>query len=78
MATTSFGIGFIELLILLFGAPGVGSLGAPQPLDPVLAAVAPQECLWYSSSSGIGPADPASANHTEQLFAEPQVQRFLA
>jgi hypothetical protein len=78
MATTSLGLGFFELVILLFGGPGLAALGAPQPLDPVMAAVAPQECLWYSSSSGVGPADPASANHTEQLFAEPQVERFLA
>jgi hypothetical protein len=77
-AAPAFGLGVIELLLLLFSGPGIAAVGAPQPLDPTLAAVAPQECLWYSSSSGMRPADPSSENHTEQLLAEPEVQRFLA
>jgi hypothetical protein len=71
-------VAFTWVWLLLAG--GVGTLplgGAPLPLDPTLAAVAPPECLWYMSAAGQGPADPASGNQTEQLLAEPQVQRFV-
>lgn len=70
-------LAFSWVWLLLAG--GVGTLpigGSPLPLDPALAAIAPEECLWYMSVAGQGPADPASGNQTEQLFAEPQVQRF--
>ena len=63
-------------LLLLSGSGAIPLGGAPLPLDPVLSAIAPEECLWYAAYSGQGPADAGSANQTEQLFAEPQVQRF--
>lgn len=65
-------------LLLLGGAAGVPLGGAPLPPDPVLSAVAPPDCLWFIGYAGVGPADPNSDNQTEQLFAEPQVQRFAA
>lgn len=61
-------------LMMIGGAGAIG--GAPLPLDPTLSAIAPEECLWYASFAGQGPADPKSKNHTEQLFAEPQVREF--
>ncbi|HYO26007.1 MAG TPA: hypothetical protein VEQ85_13775, partial [Lacipirellulaceae bacterium] len=66
--------------IIMIALGGLGSLtavGAPLPLDPVLSQIAPEQCLWYSATAGAGAPDPTSSNHTEQLFAEPQVQRFL-
>ena len=73
------GFSFIELLMLnlLGGSPlGVPLSLPPLPEDPVMAQVAPEECLWYLSWSGCAKADPASKNHTEQLLAEQEVQRF--
>ncbi len=64
--------------LLMMGGVGVVPGGPPLPLDPVLSAVAPQECLWYSATSGLGAADPASTNRSEQLFAEPAVERLYA
>ncbi|MAT71307.1 MAG: hypothetical protein CMJ58_17485 [Planctomycetaceae bacterium] len=76
MATASVVPG-VWLIMMLAG--GVGSLplgGAPLPPDPVMSAIAPQECLWYAAYSGQGEADPESTNQTEQLFAEPEIKRF--
>jgi hypothetical protein len=50
----------------------------PLPEDPALAKVAPAECLFYSSSSGMAAPDASSANQTEQLLAEPEVQQIAA
>jgi hypothetical protein len=64
--------------LLLFGGGGLPlplSL-PPLPEDPVMSAVAPEECLWYLTWSGSAKADPASKNQTEQLLAEEEIQRF--
>lgn len=72
-------VGLVWALMLLAGGTSQTLLGgAPLELDPKLSAIAPEECLWYMSYSGMGAADPSSANQTEQLFAEPQIQRFAA
>lgn len=76
MAVTTAAPAIWLLLVTLGGASAATLGGAPLPLDPVLSAVAPEQCMWYVAYSGQGPADPASANQTEQLFAEPEVQRF--
>ncbi|MCG8451342.1 MAG: DUF1559 domain-containing protein [Pirellulales bacterium] len=77
MVTTA--VGSLGLLMLLFlgSFSGLPMAGPPQPLDPALSAVAPPQCMWYSASAGIARPDPNSANETEQLFAEPEVQHFL-
>lgn len=75
-ATPGFAVTWVWLL-LMSGAGAIPVGGAPLPLDPVLSNVAPEECLWYASYSGQSIADPNSANQTEQLFAEPQVVRFI-
>jgi hypothetical protein len=67
--------------MMLFGSGGgVGvPLGVPPlPEEPVLAKVAPEECLLYFSSAGMAKPDPRSTNRTEKLFAEPEVQRMAA
>jgi hypothetical protein len=63
--------------VALLGGAGLAPGGPPLPLDPVLSAIAPEECLWYASSAGQAPADANSSNETERLLAEPQVQRFF-
>ena len=76
MASASVAMGTWFMIALLGGASALPIGGVPLPLDPVLSAIAPEECLWYGASSGVGPADPDSDNQTEQLFAEPQIKRF--
>jgi hypothetical protein len=74
MATTSFG----ALVLLLFGGQVGVPLGLPPlPEDAVMSSVAPRECLWYFSWSGVGEPDPKSTNQTEQLLAEPEVRDFV-
>jgi hypothetical protein len=75
-ASSTVGVAWIWLVML--GGIGAVPAGPPLPLDPVLSAIAPEDCLWYAATSGVGEADPQSANQTEQLFAEPAVQRFFA
>ena len=69
---------FPVLLMLLMGGGGGLPLGVPPlPEDPVLSRVAPEECLVYASWSGMATPDAKSKNQTEQLLAEPEVQRLL-
>jgi hypothetical protein len=56
---------------LPFGVP-------PEPEDPLLAQVAPEECLFYVHWAGTAAPDPQSTNQTEQLLAEPEVQELIA
>jgi hypothetical protein len=73
-------LGFLEMVfILLFAGGSPLSLPLsmpPLPEDPVLARVAPDECLWYLSLSGMASPDPSASNHVEQLLAEEDVRRF--
>jgi Protein of unknown function (DUF1559) len=73
------GIGVIWLMILTQGG-GVGlPLGVPPlPHDPAVSRIAPEECLLYFSSAGMAKADSKSANHTELLFAEPELRHAAA
>ncbi len=75
------GFTFIELFIVLLmgGSPlGLPLSLPPLPADPAMAQVAPEDCLWYLSWAGCATPDPASSNHTEQLLAEQDVQRFVS
>ncbi len=66
------------MMIFLMGFGGGLPLGLPPAeLDPVLAQVAPEECLAYFTWSGVAAPDPQSANHTERLLAEPEVQMLV-
>ncbi|MHB1036427.1 MAG: DUF1559 family PulG-like putative transporter [Pirellulales bacterium] len=75
-----FAPGFVEMVMMLIMGSGVGlPLGIPPaPEDPVVSRVAPEECLFYASWSGMAKPDPASRNQTEQLLAEKEVQECLA
>jgi hypothetical protein len=75
-------VGPSELLILvaLFFSGGFGlPVGVPpEKADPMLARVAPEDCLFYGAWAGSVAPDPASPNHTEQLLAEPEVKQFVS
>jgi hypothetical protein len=75
------GMSFIELLIIVVmgGSPlGLPLSLPPLPEDPALSQVAPQECLWYLAWFGCAKPDASSKNHTEQLLAEQDIQRFVS
>ncbi len=65
------------LLLLLGGGFGMPQGMPPTPEDPLMAKAAPADCLLYAAWAGTTLPDAASKNHTEQLLAEPEVQRFL-
>ncbi|MFT5524381.1 MAG: hypothetical protein ACI9HK_002334 [Pirellulaceae bacterium] len=70
---------FTEMLAMLVAWSGLGlPVGVPpQPEDPLLSRVAPAECIYYGSWSAMATADPESANHTEQLIAEEEIQQAV-
>ena len=73
--TTPIWMSFLPSLMLIFGLP----LGVPpMPETQLLSKIAPEECLFYMSSSGMATPDPKSQNQTEQLLAEPDVQKAFA
>ncbi len=74
VATTGFSF---LLSLILAGQMGVPLGLPPLPEDPAMAAVAPEECLWYFTWSGVKAADAKSKNQTEQLLAEPEVKQFI-
>jgi hypothetical protein len=68
----------VVLLSLLFSGGFGLPLGVPpEPVDPTLARVAPDECLFYAAWAGMAEPDPDSANQTEQLLAEAEVQQLI-
>jgi len=70
---------FCFLFLTMFGGGWTAPLGVPPaPEYPALARVAPEKCLFYASWSGMAPADAKSQNQTEQLLAEPEVQRSIS
>ena len=49
----------------------------PAPDDPVMARLAPEECIFYTTWSASAAASPASKNQAEQMLAEPEVRQFV-
>jgi len=71
--------GIFQVLSMLFLGCGVGlPLGIPPAAeDPVLARIAPKECLFYLTWSGMSAPDSQSRNQAEQLLAEKEVRESL-
>ena len=59
----------LVVLLSLFFSGGFGiPLGVPpEPIDPLLARVAPDECVFYTAWAEMADPDPESPNQTEQL-----------
>ena len=74
----SIGISVIVFLGGLLGSMGLPLGVPPQPETPLLSKIAPQECLFYVTSSGMATPDLKNPNQTEQLLAEPAVQKAFA
>jgi len=74
------GIGVMELLIVMVLGGGVGiPFGIPPgPEDPMLARIAPEKCIYYTTWAGMATADADSSNETEQLLAEPEIKCLAA
>ncbi|MEI8376244.1 MAG: DUF1559 domain-containing protein [Planctomycetota bacterium] len=74
-----FVLSSFQVLSMFFLSGGMGiPLGIPPAAeDPVLARIAPRECLFYVTWSGMSTPDPQSRNQTEQLLAEKEVQQSL-
>jgi len=66
------------MMLGLSVGPGLPVGIPPGPEDPLLAKVAPEECVFYASWSGTAAPDPASANRVERLAAEPELQFMVA
>ena len=80
MATAGLSMSFLSVFGVMLIAGGMS--GLPMGLPPAepdvrMAQVAPEECLFYLSWSGMAEPSADSPNHTEQLLAEPEVQRFI-
>jgi hypothetical protein len=67
---------FLTLLLLLGGSMGIPMGLPPGPEDPVMAQVAPDNCVLYASWSGIAKIDPA-ANPTEKWMGQPSVSKAI-
>src|SRR5512140_1348396 len=75
MAASSIGLFPIVMWLGMLGLP----LGVPPlPEDPMMAKIAPEECLFYLSSAGMAAPDAKSPNQVEQMLAEGEVQRLAA
>jgi hypothetical protein len=80
MAATGMSMSFFSMFSIMLVAGGFS--GLPMGLPPAepdarMSRVAPEECLLYVSWSGMAEPSADSANHTERLLAEPEVQRFI-
>ena len=74
--------GIMEFIVLFQALSGMNGgqmpIGMPPlPEKAIVSRVAPEECLFYMSMSGTALPDASSANKTEQLLAEPEVQELL-
>jgi hypothetical protein len=67
----------LSFLFVLFGSFGLPLGVPPLPETQLISKIAPEECLFYMSSSGMATPDLKSQNQTEQLLAEPEVQKAV-
>jgi hypothetical protein len=75
MYATGFGFLPLTMWIAMLGLP----MGVPPlPEDPMMAKIAPEQCLFYLSSAGVAEPNAKSDNQLEQLLAEPEVRQMSA
>lgn len=80
MATVGLSMSFVSMFGVMLLAGGLSGLPLgipPTEPDPRMERVAPEECLFYLSWSGMAEASSDSPNHTERLLAEPEIRRFI-
>ena len=77
MESVSTQIGPWIFLLVLGSGMGVPLGIPPAPDDPVMARLAPETCLFYTTWSACAAANPASRNQAEQMLAEPEVRLFV-
>ena len=75
---TGLGMGGITLVLLTLSGIGLPLGIPPAPENLAMQHVAPENCVLYSTWTALATPDPKSANHTEQLMAEPEVQALAA
>lgn len=76
-----FGVpGWIEMFLLLSmsGSAGIPLGVPPLPEDPLMARIPAEECVFYTTWSGVAKPDAAGGNRTEALLAEKEIQHALA
>ncbi len=62
--------------ILSLGVFGLPLAVPPKPESPLMAKIAPADCLFYMNIAGTAAPDTGHDNQTEQLLAEPDVQKL--
>ena len=69
----------VMLVVALFGGGffGLPVSVPPLPADPVIERSATEGCLLHAALRGVADPDGSSANQTEQLLADEEVQEFL-
>ncbi len=67
----------VALLLTVFMGPGIPISIPPRAEDPAMVQFAPAECLYLTTWAGMQTPDANSNNRTEQLVAEPQVQKMV-
>jgi len=65
------------MLLALGGGVGLPLGIPPAEEDPLIANIAPEKCLYYTSWAGMATPDPESENRTERLLAEPEMQQSI-
>ncbi len=68
---------FILLGIFFGGSFGLPMGVAPGPEDPVMFKIAPTNCVFYASWTGIGEGDKAD-NPTRAWMAQPEIQAMMS
>lgn len=67
----------LSVLMMFSGFFGIPVGVPPEAEDELLARIAPDECLYYTTWAGMADPDPNSTNQTEQLLAEPEIQQLV-
>ena len=76
MVTTLSFSSFFALFFVLGGSMGIPMGFPPGPEDPVMARLAPEECLLYASWSGVAEID-GDASPTEKWLSQPKASLMI-